>query len=112
MTMMNPETNMLEKIEPSRDLKKFVKAVEEATGEPFKDVEGKYHPELLDEHGRPVPKSRDVYEIGEEVQLKNYRYTVVGIETERLILKPLGPAARKKKVFNKAKAPKKKRRRG
>jgi hypothetical protein len=107
--MMNPVTNMLEEVRPSKSLEEFFQKAQEATGDPMDAIKRKFHEGLLDAQGKPVPKSWAVFGVGEEVELKNYRYAVAGIEEDRLVLKPLGPAARKKTIRNRPKMTKKRR---
>ena len=111
--MQNPDTNLLEQVRRV-DADTYDKAVEKLVSlqrRVHQKSRKAYHDNILDSDGKPVPIDWAVYKVGEEVELKNYRYAVAGIEKDKLILKPLGPAARKKARFNKVKTPKRKKKR-
>lgn len=82
---MNPETNKFERLfsEQSDVLEKKLK-------ENCKINPGDFHARLLRPNGEPVPAHWPVFEVGENVVLKNYTFKVAHIGESHLLLEPVG----------------------
>jgi hypothetical protein len=78
--MMNPETNRFEEVHPNVEsaLEQFAKKMPDMSG-------------YVRHDGSDVPKGYSVFGIGEEFQLKGYRFKVKTIKEDEIIFEPIGP---------------------
>jgi len=94
--MMNLETNRFEPVEE----------VEQ------KNHLGKIFQRFIQQDGTPIPQQNPVFKVGETFDLKGYRFKIADIQSDKLILDPVGPGNRivqRKGII--PKRPRKKRRR-
>jgi hypothetical protein len=111
---MNPDTNKFEILkEESREHGSFIRAMLEANNAfqkvPYEGLSsesiGQERPEsesiLVRPNGKPVPKDWSIFQVGEEVAVKNYVFRISQIEEDCMVLQPVGP--RKIKKFTKGK---------
>jgi hypothetical protein len=75
---MNPDTNKLEIL---REV-----GLGEKIGSALDCVPGLVRPD-----GSPVPKTWSIFTEGEEIIVKDYRFTVVYFNAETIVLEPAGP---------------------
>jgi hypothetical protein len=83
--MMNPETNKFEPVDP-----KFVK--DEGTGEfkmPGESEKSDQEPVFVRKNGEKAD-SQLVFSVGERVVIKGYKFEVVQINEDELVLAPIG----------------------
>lgn len=78
--MMNPETNRFEEVHPK------VESALEQFSEKMSDMSG-----YIRYDGSDVPKGYPVFGIGEEFQLKGYRFKVKRIKEDEITFEPIGP---------------------
>ena len=78
--MMNPETNRFEEVHPK------VESALEQFSEKMSDMSG-----YVRHDGSDVPKGYPVFGIGEEFQLKGYRFKVKRIKEDEITFEPIGP---------------------
>jgi hypothetical protein len=77
--MMNLETNRFEEVHPKVEsaLEQFAKKMPDMSG-------------YVRHDGSDVPKGYPVFGIGEEFQLKGYRFKVKAIKEDEIIFEPVG----------------------
>jgi len=78
--MMNPETNRFEEVHPNVEsaLEQFAKKMPDMSG-------------YVRHDGSDVPKGYPIFGIGEEFQLKGYRFKVKTIKEDEITFEPIGP---------------------
>ena len=88
---MNPETNEMEPLSPaSQEAFLALKQQAERFGQ-FENAARLMPGQLLRPNGEPVPEHWSTYKVGEEVEVKGYRWSVAHIGERHLLLEPVGP---------------------
>lgn len=80
--MMNPETNRFEEV--------HMKEIEAAIG---KHTEDMTNLGFVRSDGSDVPFGYPIFGVGEEFELKGYRFKVKLIKEDELVLEPVGPVS-------------------
>lgn len=86
--MMNPETNKFEEV--------YEKEVDSA----IQQFAEQFSKKLPDGHkyvrsdGSEVPSGYPIFEVGEEFELRGYRFKVKLIKEDELVLEPVGPVSK------------------
>jgi hypothetical protein len=81
---MNPETNKFEK------LSEVPKELREAMFKQTNDLQDKIK-KLYRPNGEPVPKHWSIFNVGEEVIVKDYTFKIAYMNETTLILEPVAP---------------------
>ena len=85
---MNPDTNRFEELSEGSELKeKFLAEYNKCKAHSPEDVPGT----LFRPNGEPVPKTWTVFEMGENVVIKNYTFKVAYIGETSVLFEPVGP---------------------